>query len=83
MSTFAKKFAATADHEIFLVTGIDFTGQSCWYFMKIIKSRAAQFEAMVARGELTNLTEHGTLILSGYGTTPPPSAYEQVKTAAA
>lgn len=76
--TFSRKLRSTQNSPLYVVHGLDFTGQPCWYFVKVPQTQCASFDAKLAHGELMNLDDAGEILLSGYGSAPPPSAYEQM-----
>jgi hypothetical protein len=55
----------------------DHTGKDAWYFVMVDKPRVDAFSKIKA-GQAINLGEYGKVIASGYGTTPPESAFEDI-----
>jgi hypothetical protein len=68
--SFVQKIESASGQEIFLVKGFDFAGRQCWYYVKVAKPKAEHFSALIARGDLINLEDHGDIVLSGYGAAP-------------
>ena len=67
-------FTATAqaqrsDH-IFLVRGLDTTGQNAWYYVMADTGKRDAFRSKSGVA-LLKLTDFGTILYSGFGTNPP------------
>jgi hypothetical protein len=63
---------------LFLVRGNDSTGRAAWYFVLVDPAKKSAFRKAFS-GQV-ELTAYGRIINSGYGTDPPASVMERMKT---
>jgi hypothetical protein len=68
---FVERLKADSSADIYLIRGNDSTGRPAWYYLRAHRGKKVAFETASKRGNV-QLTEYGTIILSGYGKTPPP-----------
>ncbi|HZZ78094.1 MAG TPA: DUF4062 domain-containing protein [Gemmataceae bacterium] len=55
---------------LFLIRGNDSSGRAAWYYLEIAAEHKQRFETEAKQGQI-QLTDYGTIILSGYGEYPP------------
>jgi hypothetical protein len=68
--THISRITRSDDMDCVLTQGIDFTGKNAWYVVKLDKLKAPLFHAEIAKGMALMLTDYGTILQSGYGTSP-------------
>lgn len=63
--------------DIYLVRGNDSTGRPAWYYFRVGRGKKRAFETASKRGTL-QLTEYGTILVSGYAKNPPPDVVKRM-----
>lgn len=67
---FAHSLLAENPDHIFLVRGIDTTGDNAWYYVMIDRGKRDAFRNQNGV-DLLNITDYGTILHSGFGDHPP------------
>lgn len=63
--------------DLYLVRGKDSTGRPAWYYFRVGRGKKQAFETASKRGGV-QLNEYGTILLSGYGKSPPPDVVKRM-----
>ena len=76
---FTQTIEETRGDGIYLVHGgVDHTGQSSWYFIRVENPKVRAFLKAIKDGAI-NLSGYGEIIESGYGKEPPYSVLERMR----
>jgi hypothetical protein len=57
-------------HLIYKIRGNDSTGRAAWYYLRVEPLKKTVFERESRKGQI-QLTDYGTILMSGYGENPP------------
>lgn len=76
MATFLEKIIENEGGRIRLVTARE-QGKPAWYFIELFTDKYAEYKRAIASNSLRNISDYGTLRLSGWGTEPPTDMYDQ------
>ncbi len=76
---FVARLKADSSADIYLIRGNDSTGRPAWYYLRAHRGKKVAFETASKRGNV-QLTEYGTILLSGYSKTPPPDVVARMST---
>jgi hypothetical protein len=74
-----RSFTSRVSREhIYLVRGKDSTGHAAWYYIRVERPKRNLFERESRKGQI-QLTDYGTILMSGYGEKPPPDAVRRAR----